>query len=164
MHFNVCLFSLLIFMMVLRTWMLAQIKVYFLFCMPNNTYEHMKMLLNVNKNAKIVIESELRANVRFLALFTQMIAYFLVMNSKRCIVDMAKSKTVFETLGFAFGESEVSFASQCVFTTFSLGEAVESMGGVTDSLVEQSVEIHCFLSWSFGRSAVSSATLYDRSG
>ena len=36
--------------------------------MPNDAYEHMKGLFNVNKNAKIVIESELRANVRFLAL------------------------------------------------------------------------------------------------
>ena len=37
--------------------------------MPNDSYEHMKMLLNVNKNAKIVmIESELRVNVRYLAL------------------------------------------------------------------------------------------------
>ena len=96
------------------------------------------MLLNVNKNAKIVVESELRANVRLLALFTQINAYFLVMNSKRCIIDMAKNKTVFKRLCFAFGESEIPFASQCVFTTFSLGEeAVESMGGVTDSLVEQ---------------------------
>ena len=51
---------------------------------------------------------------------------------------MAKKKTVLQTLGFAFGESEVSFASQCVFTTLPLGvEAVESMGGVTDYLVEQ---------------------------
>ena len=106
--------------------------------MPNDAYEHMKMLLNVNKNAKIVIESELRANVRFLALFRQMNAYFLVMNSKRCIIDMAKRKTVFKTLCSAFGESEVCFASQSVITNFSLGEeAVESIGGVTDSLVEQ---------------------------
>ena len=54
------------------------------------------------------------------------------------IIDMAKNKTVLQTLGFAFGESEVSFASQCVFTTPPLGEeAVESMGGVTDYLVER---------------------------
>ena len=51
---------------------------------------------------------------------------------------MAKDKTVLETLGFSFRESEVSFASQCIFTTLPLGEeAVESMGGVTDYLVEQ---------------------------
>ena len=53
-----------------------------------------KMLLNVDLKAKIVIESELRVNVRLLALrmylcaigrhFTKMNAYFLVMNSKRC--------------------------------------------------------------------------------
>ena len=47
--------------------MLAQRKVYFPLCMPNDAYEHMKILLNVNKNAKIVIECELRANARFLA-------------------------------------------------------------------------------------------------
>ena len=68
---------------------------------------------------KTVIEPELRANVRFLALFKQMNAYFLVMNSKRCIIDMAK--LFFKTLCFAFEESEVSFAFQCVFTSFSLG-------------------------------------------
>ena len=51
---------------------------------------------------------------------------------------MAKNKTVLQTLGFAFGESEVSFASQCVFTTLPLGEeAMESMGGVTHYLVEK---------------------------
>ena len=38
------------------------------------------------------------------------------------IANMAKNKTVLQTLGFAFGESEVSFASQCVFTTLPLGE------------------------------------------
>ena len=54
------------------------------------------------------------------------------------ITDMAKDKTVLEKLGFSFRESEVSFASQCIFTTLPLGEeAVESMGGVTDYIVEQ---------------------------
>ena len=54
------------------------------------------------------------------------------------IIDMAKNKTVLQTLGFAFGESEVSFASQCVFTTLPLGEeAVQSMGEFMDYLVEQ---------------------------
>ena len=59
--------------------------------MSNDAYEYMKMLLNVNKNSKIVIECELHANVRFLALinasigrqFTQMNAYFLVMNKQK---------------------------------------------------------------------------------
>ena len=60
------------------------------------------------------------------------------MNRKRRIIDMANNKTVFKTLRFAFGENEVSFKPQCVFSTFSLGEeVVESMGGVTGSLVEQ---------------------------
>ena len=45
--------------------------------MPNDAYEHMKMLLNVNKNAKIVIKCELRANVRFLALMNRTITRLL---------------------------------------------------------------------------------------
>ena len=50
---------------------------------------------------------------------------------------MAKNKTVLQTLGFAFRESEVSFASHFSFTTLPLGEeAVESMGRVTDYLVQ----------------------------
>ena len=54
------------------------------------------------------------------------------------LVDMAKNKTVLRTLGFQYGESEIAFASQCVFTTLLLGEeAVESVGGVTDYLVKQ---------------------------
>ena len=47
---------------------------------------------------------------------------------------MAKNKTVLQTLGFAFGECEISIVSQCVFTILPLGEeAVEFMDGVTDS-------------------------------
>ena len=54
------------------------------------------------------------------------------------IIDMAKNKTFLQTLSFAFGESEVSFASQCVFTILPLGEeVVESMGGVTDHRIEK---------------------------
>ena len=54
------------------------------------------------------------------------------------IIDMAKNKTVLQTVSFAFRECEISIASQCVFTILPLGEeAVESMSGVTDYLVEQ---------------------------
>ena len=50
---------------------------------------------------------------------------------------MAKNKTFLQTLGFAFRESEVSFAFQCVFISLPLGEdAMESMGGVTDYVIE----------------------------
>ena len=46
--------------------------------MPSDAYEHMKILLNVNKNAKIVteFEYELRANVRFLALMNASLRYW----------------------------------------------------------------------------------------
>ena len=54
------------------------------------------------------------------------------------LIDMAKDKTVLQTLEFAYGEREITFASRRVFTTLFWGEeAVETMGGVTDYLVEQ---------------------------
>ena len=43
------------------------------------------------------------------------------------IIDMAKNKTVLQMLGFAFMESEVSFASQCIFTTLRLGRRLWSL-------------------------------------
>ena len=57
--FYVLLLSLLTVKMVLMTLILAFMKVYFLSCMPNDAYECPKVLLNVDKNAKIVIESDL---------------------------------------------------------------------------------------------------------
>ena len=52
-----------------------------------------KSVIECCLNAKIAFESDLCANVGIFALmnvcsgnFTQMIAYFLVMNSKRCIM------------------------------------------------------------------------------
>jgi len=54
------------------------------------------------------------------------------------VIDMAKNKTVLQRLDFAYGEGEITFTSQCLFTTVPLGEeAVESVGGVTDNLVKQ---------------------------
>ena len=53
--------------------------------MPNDAYEHMKMILNVNKNAKIVIESELCANVRFLALMNASLRYWSSIHANECM-------------------------------------------------------------------------------
>ena len=51
---------------------------------------------------------------------------------------MAKNKTFLQTLGFTQGESEITFASQSIFTTIPLGEkAMGTVGGVTDDLVKQ---------------------------
>ena len=43
------------------------------------------MLFNVNKNAKIVIESELRANVRFLALMNASSRYWSSIRANECL-------------------------------------------------------------------------------
>ena len=88
LHFNVCQLSLLTFKMVLMTLMLALMKVYF-----SLLYAQWRIWM-----PKSVIECWLKCKNRnwiwfmrkcsyFCAIgrgFTQMIAYFLVMNSKRC--------------------------------------------------------------------------------
>ena len=53
--------------------------------MPNDAYEYMKMLLNVNKNAKIVIECELHANVRFLVLMNASSRYWSSIHTNECV-------------------------------------------------------------------------------
>jgi len=59
------------------TWMLALMKVYFSLCMPNDAYECLKVLLNVDSNANIVIESDLCGNVRgFFANFTNVSSHY----------------------------------------------------------------------------------------
>ena len=64
--------------------------------MPNDSYEHMKMLLNVNKNAKIVIESELRANyVRFLALMNASLRYWSSIHANECVFSRNEQQKVY---------------------------------------------------------------------
>ena len=63
--------------------------------MPNDTYEHMKMLLNVNKNAKIVIESELCANVRFLALMNASLRYWSSIHANECVFSRNEQQKVY---------------------------------------------------------------------
>ena len=76
-------------------WLCTLMFVYFLFCMPNDACEHMKMLLNVNKNAKIVIESELSANVRFLALRNASSRYLLSIHANECVFSRNEQQKVY---------------------------------------------------------------------
>ena len=62
--------------------------------MPNDAYEHMKMLLNVNKNAKIVIESELRTNVLFLALMNASLHYWSSIHENECVFSRNEQQKV----------------------------------------------------------------------
>ena len=50
--------------------------------MPNDAYEYMKMLLNVNNNAKLVIESELGAKCSLFGAHECIFAA-LVVNSRK---------------------------------------------------------------------------------
>ena len=63
--------------------------------MPNDAYEHMKMLLNVNRNAKIVIECELRANVRFLALMNASSRYWSSIHANECVFSRNEQQKVY---------------------------------------------------------------------
>ena len=97
-HFNVCLLSLMIFMMMFMTECKRKLKHIFLFCMPNDAYEHMKMLLNVNKNAaKIVIESELGANVCFLAPMNASSLYWSSIHANECVFYRNEQQKVYMT-------------------------------------------------------------------
>ena len=53
--------------------------------MPNDAYEHMKILLNVNKNAKLVIESSYLQNVRSLALMNASSRYWSSIHANECV-------------------------------------------------------------------------------
>ena len=54
----------------------------------------MKMLLDVNKNAKIIIESELRANVRFLALMNASSRYWSSTQGNECVFSRSEQQKV----------------------------------------------------------------------
>ena len=56
--------------------------------------EYMKMLLNVNKNAKIVIECELHANVRFLALMNASSRYWSSIHTNECVFSRNEQQKV----------------------------------------------------------------------
>ena len=63
--------------------------------MPNDAYKHIKMLLNVNKNAKIIIESELRAKVRFLALMNVSSRYWSSIHANECVFSRNEQQKVY---------------------------------------------------------------------
>ena len=62
--------------------------------MPNDAYEHMKMLLYVNKNAKIVIECELHANARFLGLMNASSRYWSSIHTNECVFSRNEQQKV----------------------------------------------------------------------
>ena len=68
--------------------------------MPNDAYEYMKMLLNVNKNAKIVLECELHANVRFLALMNASSRYWSSIHTNECVFSRNEQQKVYLTHEF----------------------------------------------------------------
>ena len=81
--------------------------------MPNDVYECPKVLLNVDWDAKIVIKTNLCASVGICALMNvsshywsplqQMIAYLIVMNSKRCKITVFRKHSMHKGRSLARG-------------------------------------------------------------
>ena len=62
--------------------------------MSNDANECPKMLLNVDKNAKIVIESDLRANVRFFALMNVSSRCWSPVHANECVLSRNEQQKV----------------------------------------------------------------------
>ena len=63
--------------------------------MPNDAYECPKVLLNVDKNAKNVLESDLCANVRFFALMNVSSHYWSLFHSNECLFSLDEQQKVY---------------------------------------------------------------------
>ena len=63
--------------------------------MPNDAKECPKMLLNVDLKAKIVIESELRVNVRLLALKNVSLRYWSPFHENECVFSRNEQQKVY---------------------------------------------------------------------
>ena len=92
LHDNVCVLSLLAFKMVLMTWRLAQMKVYFSLLCDDWCLRMPKIVIECWIKCNIVIESDLRANDRLLSLINVSLrncspfeGNIPIMNSRRCI-------------------------------------------------------------------------------
>ena len=65
--------------------------------MPNDPYECPKVLLNVDKNAKVVIESDLCANVRIFALMNVSSYYWSPFHANDCVFSRYEQQKVYFT-------------------------------------------------------------------
>ena len=63
--------------------------------MPNDPYECPKVLLNVDQNAKIVIESDLCANVRFFTLMNVSSPYWSRFYANDCVFSRNEQQKVY---------------------------------------------------------------------
>ena len=63
--------------------------------MPNDTYECPKVLLSVDKNAKIVIESDLCGNVRFFAQMNVSSNYRSLFQANECLFSLNEQQKVY---------------------------------------------------------------------
>ena len=71
-----------------------------LFCMPHDVYECPRVLLNVDSNAKIVIESDICGNVCFFALMTVSPHYWSPFKANDCVFSRYKQQKVYSNLEY----------------------------------------------------------------
>ena len=71
-----------------------------LFCMPHDAYECPKVLLNVDSNARILIESDICGNVCFFALTTVTLHYWLPFQANDCVFSRYEQQKVYCSLEY----------------------------------------------------------------
>lgn len=71
-----------------------------LFCMPHDAYECPRVLLNVDSNAKIVIESDICGNVCFFVLMTVSPHYWSPFKANDCVSSRYEQQKVFSNLEY----------------------------------------------------------------
>ena len=89
----------MIFKIMLMTRMLVLMKVYFFLFVSNDANECPKMFLNVDYNAKIVIESDLCANVRFFTLMNVSLRCRSPFHANECIFSRNEEQKVYIDFG-----------------------------------------------------------------
>ena len=96
LHDNVCVLSLLAFKMVLMTWRLAQMKVYFSLLCDDWCLRMPKIFIECWIKCKIVIESDLRANDRLLSLMNVTLRNCSPFEANNCLYSHNEQQKVYQ--------------------------------------------------------------------
>ena len=102
-----------------------------LFCMPHDAYECPRVLLNVDSNAKIVIESDICGNVCFFALMTVSPHYWSPFKANDCVSSRYEQQKMYSNLEYPH-PPPTRLLSFTMFTNFigSLNRYPQSKGSM----------------------------------
>ena len=91
-----------------------------LFCMPHDAYECPRVLLNVDSNAKIVIESDICGNVCFFALMTVSPHYWSPFKANDCVFSRYKQQKVYSNLEYPHPPSHMFTFLPCLLISLAV--------------------------------------------